>query len=102
VRRYARRATTGHIFLFRLPDCRVIDGGRGGNRARRLNHACAPNCLTVKEEGRVLIVASKNIAVGDELLIDYRRSLVGRRTVEVRRQCACRCGAPRCQSAMLA
>ena len=37
-------AEDGHTFLFGLDDGSVIDGARGGNSARWLNHSCAPNC----------------------------------------------------------
>lgn len=32
----------GHTFVSGLSDGRVIDGSRGGNRARLLKHACVP------------------------------------------------------------
>ncbi|RYH12641.1 MAG: SET domain-containing protein [Alphaproteobacteria bacterium] len=31
-------------YLFALSDGGYIDGRRGGNATRRLNHCCAPNC----------------------------------------------------------
>ncbi|MGF6479465.1 SET domain-containing protein [Paraburkholderia sp. JPY419] len=38
-----QRSAAGHTFVFCLSDGRVIDGTRGGNSARFLNHACSPN-----------------------------------------------------------
>jgi SET domain-containing protein len=70
VQRYESQ-NDGHKFLFGLSDGTVIDGGRGGNSARWLNHACAPNCETIEIEGRVFIHATRNIRLGEELFIDY-------------------------------
>ena len=70
-RAYARRADAGHTFLFGLSDGRVIDGGRGGNGARWLNHACKANCEAIEQSGRVYINALRDIQVGEELFIDY-------------------------------
>lgn len=71
VRRHRREGVAGHTFLFGLCDGRVIDGSRGGNSARWLNHACAPNCETVEDAGRIFIHTIRPIQAGDELLIDY-------------------------------
>ena len=43
----------------------VIDGGRRGNDARWINHACSPNCEAYEEEGRVFIHALRPIARGE-------------------------------------
>jgi hypothetical protein len=58
VRRHQREGVEGHTFLFGLSDGSVIDGSRGGNSARWLNHACAPNCETIEDEGRIFIHTS--------------------------------------------
>jgi SET domain-containing protein len=55
IRRHQREGVEGHTFLFGLSDGSVIDGSRGGNSARWLNHACAPNCETIEDEGRIFI-----------------------------------------------
>lgn len=36
---WRRAAEAGHTFVFGLSDGRVIDGSRGGNSARFMNHA---------------------------------------------------------------
>jgi SET domain-containing protein len=41
---------SGHTFLFTLNDEYVIDGARGGNSARWINHSCSPNCEALIEE----------------------------------------------------
>jgi SET domain-containing protein len=65
-----QRVDAGHTFVFGLSDGRVIDGGRRGNNARFLNHACAPNCEAIESGDRVFIHALADIAPGSELFID--------------------------------
>ncbi|WP_313957473.1 SET domain-containing protein [Paraburkholderia sp. BCC1885] len=101
-RRYRRSDETGHTFLFGLGDGRVIDGGSGGNSTRWLNHACDANCIAVEIEGRVFIEVARDIAIGDELFIDYELMIDGPRTGEIEQEYACRCGSGRCRRTMLA
>lgn len=96
-----QRSEVGHTFVFGLSDGRVIDGSRGGNSARFLNHACAPNCEAIETGERVFIHALTAIAPGDELFIDYGLSVDGALTEEVRAQYRCHCGAPTCRRSML-
>ncbi len=97
-----QRADDGHTFVFGLSDGRVIDGSRGGNSARFINHACAPNCEAIETGQRVFIHALVDIQPGDELFIDYGLSVDGEITDEIRAHYACRCGAPGCRQSMLA
>lgn len=46
-------------------------GSRGGNSARWLNHACAPNCETIEDQGRIFIYTLRPVDAGEELFIDY-------------------------------
>ncbi|MDR3097761.1 MAG: SET domain-containing protein-lysine N-methyltransferase [Paraburkholderia sp.] len=94
---------SGHTFLFGLADGRVIDGGRGGNGARWLNHACAANCEAIEDNGRIFIEAIRDIAPGEELFIDYALELeIGQQAADdAQRDYACRCGAPLCRGTML-
>ena len=95
-------AEDGHTFVFGLEGDRVIDGARGGNSARWINHGCEPNCEAVEDGTRVFIRALRRIRPGDELLLDYRLAVDGRRTAAVKRLYACRCGAQGCRGTMLA
>ncbi len=97
----ARRDVSGHTFLFGLSDGRVIDGGRGGNGARWLNHACAANCEAVEDSGRVYIETIREIAAGEELFIDYALEIDQQTDDEAQREYACRCGTPCCRGTML-
>lgn len=94
-------AEEGHTFLFGLDDGSVIDGARGGNSARWLNHSCAPNCEAEQDGERVFIRAIRPIAKGQELFIDYCLTVDGRRTAALKRLYACRCLAPGCRGTML-
>ncbi len=91
-----------HTFYFSLDDGTVIDGGVGGNSARWINHSCAPNCEAQLIGGRVFIEALRDIAPGEELNYDYGLELDARYTPKVKRDYACRCGAPNCRGTLLA
>jgi len=96
-----QRSEAGHTFVFGLSDGRVIDGSRGGNSARFLNHACAPNCEAIETGDRVFIHALVVIQPGDELFIDYGLEVDGEITEEIRAHYACRCGASHCRRSMI-
>ncbi len=102
VRRHRREGVAGHTFLFGLSDGRVIDGSRGGNSARWLNHACAPNCETVEDAGRIFIHTLRPIEAGEELFIEYLLEVDDPLDDDVRGQYACRCAAAGCRQSMLA
>ncbi|MFM0093713.1 SET domain-containing protein-lysine N-methyltransferase [Paraburkholderia sediminicola] len=102
VRRHRREGVEGHTFLFGLSDGSVIDGSRGGNSARWLNHACAPNCETIEDEGRIFIHTLRAIEPGEELFIKYLLAIDDPANEGVRAQYACRCAASGCRQSMLA
>jgi SET domain-containing protein len=101
-RRYELRTEETHTFLFGLSDGRVIDGGRDGNSARWLNHACSANCETVEENGRVYIDAAREIDVGEELFVDYALELPDDVGDGDRQAYRCLCGSQSCRGTMLA
>ncbi len=102
VSHHRRHGIDGHTFLFGLSDGRVIDGSRGGNSSRWLNHACAANCEAVEQEGRIFILATRDIGAGAELFIDYQLVVTDELDDELRQQYQCRCGAMDCRRSMLA
>ncbi len=91
-----------HTFFFHIDDAHVIDAGVGGNAARWINHACAPNCEADEENGRVFIRALRKIRPGEELFYDYGLTIDERYTPKLKREYACRCGARTCRGTMLA
>ena len=102
VRRHQHEGVEGHTFLFGLSDGRVIDGSRGGNSARWLNHACAPNCETVEDEGRIFIYTLRPVDAGEEFFIDYLLATDDAVDEVVRAQYACACASVDCRRSMLA
>jgi SET domain-containing protein len=102
-RRYQHStAEDGHTFFFDLGDGLVIDGGQGGNSSRWINHGCDPNCEAVVEGRKVVIRAVRDLAAGDELLLDYQLQLDADAGDDEKAPYGCRCGAPGCRSTMLA
>lgn len=91
-----------HTFYFHIDDGHVIDGGRSGNRARWINHACAPNCRAEQDGQQVFIFARKDIAAGSELFYDYGLILDEPYTPELLQDFACHCGSKKCRGTMLA
>jgi SET domain-containing protein len=92
-----------HTFFFSLDDGRVIDANVGGNEARWINHSCAPNCETEEsDDGRIYIIAKRNIAKGEELAYNYRLKIDDKLTKKEFAAFECRCSAPKCRGTMLA
>lgn len=58
-------------YLFWTGKHTMINGNVRSNRARYINHSCAPNCESDGPEGRVYIVSVRRIKAGDELTYDY-------------------------------
>jgi len=101
IRQDRGRCDPGHTYLFGLSDGRVIDGARGGNSARWLNHACEANCEAIEMGNRVFIHATTSVAAGEELFLDYQLAVDASADEEVRLQYRCRCGSRRCRGTML-
>jgi SET domain-containing protein len=87
-----------HTFFFAVDDDTVIDGGRGGNESRFINHSCDPNCEVVVERKRIFIQALRDIQPGEELFYDYWYTTDDSYTeADLRRIYPCRCGAATCR-----
>ena len=91
-----------HTFLFLLDDGSVIDANRNGNSARWINHSCSPNCEPVEEDGRMFIVARRDIGPGEELTYDYQLVVEERYTRALKKLYACFCGSRKCRGDLLA
>ena len=90
-----------HTFLFAVDGGYVIDGARGGNEARFINHSCDPNCESVITKRRVFIHALRDIVEGEELLYDYWYVTDDTYTMDdLRRIYPCRCRAPSCRGTL--
>jgi hypothetical protein len=76
----------------------VIDARQQGNMARYINHSCNPNCELRKREVKgmpcAIVVTSRAVAAGDELLLNYDLSTLESSHFQ------CLCGAPCCRGTM--
>jgi uncharacterized protein len=87
--RYADRDIT---YLFSCgEDDTVIDGF---GIAMFINHSCDPNCESETMDGRVFVMAIRNIAAGEELTYEY--NLYDSDDAEQN----CYCGAKKCRGTM--
>jgi hypothetical protein len=91
-----------HTFLFTVDKDTCIDGKRGGNESRYINHSCDPNCEAVIEDGRIFIFAKKAMAPGTELTYDYQYERTPEHTQEDEEFYRCLCGSPKCRGTILA
>ena len=81
-------------YLFGIGDGSTVIDGFG--TAMFINHSCDPNCETEEEDGRVWIMAIRDIAAGEELTYDYH--LYDGDESAAR----CHCGAKACRGTMYA
>src|SRR6516162_2872396 len=68
-----RREARGVKYMFELNKRWVIDGSPRWNVARDINHSCRPNAKPVGRKGRIVIVALRQIAPGEEITYNYGR-----------------------------
>ncbi|EWS52960.1 MULTISPECIES: SET domain-containing protein-lysine N-methyltransferase [unclassified Methylibium] len=89
--REARRRARGQarIMIVEVSERRAIDASQSADPLRFTNHSCAPNASLRIRQGRVEFYAMRDIAVGEELCVDYGESHHEGRL-------RCRCGAPNC------
>ena len=86
----ARKRGSGLVYIFELDDEWDLDGRRGRNPARYINHSCDGNCEAINYEGEIWIVARKDIEAGEELTYDYGYDM------EHFLDHPCRCGTDNC------
>ena len=79
------------IYLFTLNERYVLDGDTKTNIAKYINHSCDPNCEVDIINGKIWIIAIKDIKKGDELSYDY-----GFGYDADFRQFPCKCGSKNC------
>lgn len=77
-----------------------MDGGKtvidGFGMAAFVNHSCDPNCESDQVDGRVWIIALRDIAAGEELTYDYNIY-----DAEPGEDVSCHCGAANCRGTMV-
>ena len=91
-----------HTFYFHIDEEHVIDALFGGNSSRWINHSCDANCEADEREGRIFIMARRNILAGEELNYDYGLVIDLRYTKKLKAEYPCWCGAKKCRGTLLA
>jgi uncharacterized protein len=91
-----RRCQAQNWFIFGLDEEFDLDGNVEWNPARFLNHSCAPNSEASCEEGRVWIVALRDIQPDEEITFNYGYDLADYE------EHPCNCGAPECAGYIVA
>src|SRR5580658_8438909 len=66
-----RREARGARYMFELNSRWTIDGSPRANVARYINHSCYPNATPVIRKGKIVIVALRTIAPGEEITYSY-------------------------------
>lgn len=90
-REIARRVKNRRrIYVSSINSYWAIDGSRQGNGTQFINHSCEPNCYSKVVHGHILFFALRDIAPGEEILLDYGASYHSDRK-------KCGCGAPSCR-----
>ena len=85
-----RRCEANNECIFALNAEQDLDGNVPWNPARFINHSCAPNCEARMQDGRIWIIAHRDIQPGEEITFNYAYDL------EDYKNYPCRCGAPNC------
>ena len=91
-----RRCAGSNEYIFALDDEWDIDGSVVWNPARLINHSCSPNCDAERMDGRIWIVARREISAGEEITFNYGYDLTDYKDYP------CHCGSPDCAGYMVA
>ena len=79
----------GRIMIVAVSERRAIDASNSSDPLRFTNHSCRPNaCLRVRQ-GRVEFYAMRDLAVGEEITVNYGET-------HHQGRLRCRCGVPGC------
>jgi SET domain-containing protein len=93
----ALRCERNNEYIFDLDEEHDLDGNVEWTPARFINHSCSPNCEALEDEnGRIWIVAFRDIRAGEELTFNYGYDL------EDYCEHPCRCGAAECVGLIVA
>lgn len=66
-----RRERRGARYLFEVNSRWTIDGSSRRNLGRYANHSCRPNAEAVQRQRKMVLVALRAIAPGEEITYDY-------------------------------
>jgi SET domain-containing protein len=82
--------------IFCLDEEFDLDGNVDWNPARFLNHSCSPNAEAQDLDGRIWIIALREIKAGEEITFNYNYDL------EDYQEHPCQCGSANCVGYILA
>ena len=88
-------------YQYVVDDTWIIDGRIGGNDTRFINRSCSPNCKSVRRDGRIFFEALRDIAEGEELLLNYKLAGRSPASEEEKALHVCCCGAPDCRGTLI-
>lgn len=86
----AKKTGGAAVYVFTLNQRYDIDGAKGRNPARYINHSCDPNCEAFIIRGRIWIYSLREIKAGEELTYNYGFD------ADTWDEHPCRCGSKRC------
>ncbi len=92
------------IYVMNLNELYAIDGERGGNDARFINHSCNPNCEVLFFNNTPYIYAMQDLEEGEELSFDYYYGVGDQKnlTEEQKREWfPCHCSAENCRGTLI-
>ncbi len=95
---------TSLVYVMNLSETMAIDGERGGNDARFINHSCDPSCEVMYFDERPYIYAMREITAGEELNFDYQLGFNSNLELsfeERREMYPCKCGSANCRGTMI-
>jgi hypothetical protein len=68
---HARESRFGAKYMFEINGQWTIDGSSRKNLARYANHSCNANARAILRNGQIVLVALRQIAMGEEITFDY-------------------------------
>lgn len=98
------KGLTSLIYVMNLNEIYAVDGERGGNDSRFINHSCDPNCEVLYFNDTPYIYAIQEIQEGEELSFDYKYGSEAdvELTAEQKKEWfPCNCGAAKCRGTLL-
>jgi hypothetical protein len=72
----AREHRSGTKYMFEISSRWTIDGSSRRNLARYVNHSCQPNAEALLRKRQIVFVALRQIALGDEITLDYGKDYI--------------------------
>lgn len=95
---------TSLVYVMNLNETHAVDGERGGNDARFINHSCSPNCEVLYFNETPYIYAMQEIQKGQELNFDYKLGFdteLDLSSDQKKEWFPCNCGSENCRGTMV-